>query len=157
MRTPHRTLRLSGAALGSAALAATLLGGCSSAHPTSSPAESNRSRPSSTPSVQAFAGTVPLPDKQFSPKAKDLLAVQGASGTREAGQVTAAPGTLWVGVNCTGDGDMVLTFSPLDSFTLTCGKGLSPSLNQINLIHSRALDFRVQASDSIRWSLRVYE
>lgn len=108
--------------------------------------------PSVPPSV---ADKVGLPSA--APGRTTLLAAGPQSGAAIAGRITPGSGALWIGLNCQGDGSLVLTIGSASERTVRCGSEVHRSLDRVDSAsHTRQqLGVTVETSVKVRWALRI--
>ncbi|MFB4290740.1 hypothetical protein ACBI99_24045 [Nonomuraea sp. ATR24] len=108
-------------------------------------------------------------EETIEPPAAEILRVPGMeSGTKTlatAGptwgssviaDIRADKGSMWVMFDCRGAGTAEIALEPLVSMPFTClDSTITPTMNQIDLKSKTRLRVRVQAPESVEWTLRV--
>lgn len=84
-----------------------------------------------------------------------LLTVPPTSGPAAAGTVQAEAGAVWVNADCIG-GKLEIIMNDDLRLPVQCSEAeITPFGNRIEFSSSRQLTIRVEASQDVRWSLRV--
>jgi len=101
--------------------------------------------------------TVGLPDGM--PELGLVKEVPPTRGSRDLGIVAVGRKSLWINLNCVGDGTVKVTFGPpTNSVDIPCRPDvLTPTRNQIDVPLPEKLPLRVDAPPSVEWSLRVQQ
>lgn len=123
---------------------------------TSSPTPATSAPPTTQASAPGSPSTGELPELDELPGKRDLLVAHGTGASPTSWQIAGTPGTVWVAVNCRGDGKLVVGVSPTASFGIVCTAGVvTPSLNQIDLATPKQWTVTVSGPSSVTWGLRV--
>src|SRR6185503_9741129 len=73
------------------------------------------------------------------PALTTLVEVDPTRGNATVGTVSTVPGEVWIDLNCSGNGNIAVTFEPLDTFTVACDGPALLTRNQLNLTEPHRL------------------
>jgi hypothetical protein len=80
-------------------------------------------------------------------------------GSKDLGILTISRKSLWINLNCVGDGTVKVTFGPpSNTMNIPCKSDvLTPTRNQIDIPLPESLPLRVDAPPNVEWSLRIQQ